>query len=114
MTLSEALDYIQSKHNNIEIVGNNEYDVGGLECRLNNHRICIGYRGNGEIVFYKCIVFNHKITSTYTGNCNCSYLTLNKIDELFDKFMKTYQEASMDLKEIIIDEKLEDVKKDFK
>ena len=64
-------------------------------------------------IFYKCIVFNHKVDSTYSGNWNCSYLTLNKIDELFDKFMKTYQEASMDLKEIIIDEKLEDVKKDF-
>ena len=114
MTLSEALDYIQSKNNNIEIVGNNRYDIGGLECRLDNHRFCIGYRGNNEIVFYRCTVFNHKVDSTYNGNWNCSYLTFKKIDEMFDKFMKTYQEASMDLKEIIIDEKLEDVKKDFK
>ena len=114
MTLSEALDYIQSKHNNIEIVGNNEYDVGELELRFNNHRICVGYKGNGEIVFYENIVFNHKVQSTYVGNWNCSYISFEKLDELYNQFMRTYQTASIDLKEIITDEKLDEIKKDFK
>ena len=112
MTLTEVINYIAGKHNNIEIVKNNEFDINGVVCMFNGLKICFGYP-NQEIVFYKNIVFNHTITNTYTGNYNSKYLTTEKIDEMYERFMTTYREASLDLKEIKLDENLEEIKKDF-
>lgn len=114
MTHEEVINYIAGKNNNIEIVKDSEFDDEGIACKFNGLRICIGYPTNKQVVFYKNIVYNHKVATTYTGNYNSSYLTTDKIDEMYERFMTTYQQASLDLKEIIIDENLEEIKKDFR
>ena len=100
MTLEKVIKYIAGKHNNIEIVNDNEYDIAGIVCMFNGLKICFGYP-NQEIVFYKNIVFNHTVATTYNGNFNSKYLTTDKIDELYERFMTTYLET------------IEEIKKDF-
>lgn len=112
MTLAEVINYIAGKHNNIEIVNNNEFDINGIVCMFNGLKICFGYP-NQEVVFYKNIVFNHTVETTYNGNFNSKYLTTDKIDELYERFMTTYREACLDLKEIKLEETIEEIKKDF-
>lgn len=112
MTLAEVINYIAGKHNNIEIVNDNEFDINGIVCMFNGLKICFGYP-NQEVVFYKNIVFNHTVASHYNGNFNSRDLTTDKIDTLYEIFMNTYRQASLDLKEIKLDENLEEIKKDF-
>jgi hypothetical protein len=112
MTLAEVINYIAGKHNNIEIVNDNEFDINGIVCMFNGLKICFGYP-NQEVVFYKNIVFNHKVSSNYNGNFNSRDLTTDKIDKLYEIFMNTYRQACLDLKEIKIDESIEEIKKDF-
>ena len=112
MTLAEVINYIAGKHNNIEIVNDNEFDINGIVCMFNGLKICFGYP-NQEVVFYKNIVFNHAIATSYTGNYNSRDLTTEKIDEMYEKFMNTYRQATLDLKEIKLDENLEEIKRDF-
>lgn len=112
MTLEKVINYIAGKHNNIEIVNDNEFDINGIVCMFNGLKICFGYP-NQEIVFYKNIVFNHTVATTYNGNFNSRDLTTDKIDILYEIFMNTYRQACLDLKEIKLDENLEEIKKDF-
>ena len=112
MTREEVINYIAGKHNNIEIVNDNEYNLDGIVCMFNGLKICFGYP-NQEIVFYKNIVFNHTVATTYNGNFNSKYLTTDKIDEMYERFMITYREACLDLKEIKFEETIEEIKKDF-
>lgn len=112
MTLAEVINYIAGKHNNIEIVNDNEFDINGIVCKFNGLKICFGYP-NQEIVFYRNIVFNHTVASHYNGNFNSRDLTTDKIDTLYEMFMNTYRQACLDLKEIKLDENLEEIKKDF-
>ena len=114
MTQEEVIKYIAGKNNNIEIVKDSEFDDDGIACKFNGLKFCYCYRNNQEVVFYKNIVFNHTITTAYTGNYTSSYLTTDKIDQMYEKFMTTYSQASLDLKEIIMDENLEEIKKDFR
>lgn len=113
MTINEVINYIAGKHNIIEIVNDDEFENDGIACKFNGLRICIGYPTNKQVVFYKNIVYNHKVATTYTGNYNISYLTTDKIDEMYERFMNTYRQACLDLKEIKLDENLEEIKKDF-
>lgn len=112
MTLAEVINYIAGKHNNIEIVNDNEFDINGIVCMFNGLKICFGYP-NQEVVFYRNIVFNHTVASHYNGNFNSRDLTTDKIDTLYEMFMNTYRQACLDLKEIKLDENLEEIKKDF-
>lgn len=112
MTLEKVINYIAGKHNNIEIVNDNEFDINGIVCMFNGLKICFGYP-NQEIVFYKNIVFNHTVATTYNGNFNSRDLNTDKIDILYEIFMNTYRQACLDLKEIKLDENLEEIKKDF-
>lgn len=112
MTLAEVINYIAGKHNNIEIVNDNEFDINGIVCKFNGLKICFGYP-NQEVVFYRNIVFNHTVASHYNGNFNSRDLTTDKIDTLYEMFMNTYRQACLDLKEIKLDENLEEIKKDF-
>jgi hypothetical protein len=112
MTLAEVINYIAGKHNSIEIVNVTEFEINGIACKFNGLKICFGYP-NQEVVFYKNIVFNHTVASHYNGNFNSKYLTTEKIDEMYEKFMNTYRQATLDLKEIKLDENLEEIKRDF-
>lgn len=113
MTQEEVIKYIAGKHNNIEIVNDNEFDINGIVCMFNGLKICFGYP-NQEVVFYKNIVFNHTVATTYNGNFNSRDLTTDKLDILYEIFMNTYRQACLDLKEIKLDENLEEIKKDFR
>lgn len=112
MTLAEVINYIAGKHNNIEIVNVTEFEINGIACKFNGLKICFGYP-NQEVVFYRNIVFNHTVASHYNGNYNSRDLTTDKIDKMYEIFMNTYRQACLDLKEIKIDESIEEIKKDF-
>ena len=113
MELNEVIEYIKSKNKAIVAENMNMYGVNGIVCRISNFKLCMGYRGAEDIVFYKAVVFNHEVTDSYMTNHKCYYLTKELLDKIYNNIMESYQEANKTFKEILVSERKQEIEKDF-
>ena len=113
MELNEVIEYIKSKNKAIVSENMNRYGVNGIVCRISNFKLCMGYRGAEDIVFYKAVVFNHEVTDSYMTNHKCYYLTKELLDKIYNNIIESYQQANKDFKEILVSERKLEIEKDF-
>lgn len=113
MELNEVIEYIKSKNKAIVTEYVTMYGVNGIVCRISNFKLCMGYRGAEDIVFYKAVVFNHEVTNSYLSNHKCHYLTKELLDKIYNTIIESYQEANKDFKEILVSERKLEIEKDF-
>ena len=113
MELNEVIEYIKSKNSAIVSENMTRYGIKGIVCSISNFKLCMGYRGAEDIVFYKAIVFNHEVTDSYLANHKCSYLTKELLDKIYNTIIESYQEANKQFKEILVCERKLEIEKDF-
>jgi len=113
MELNEIIEYIKSKNKAIVSENMSMYGIEGTVCRIANFKLCCGYRGAEDIVFYKAIVFNHEVTDSYLTNHKCHYLTKEMLDEIYNTIIESYQKANKLFKEILVSERKLEIEKDF-
>lgn len=113
MELNEVIEYIKSKNKAIVTENMNLYGIEGTVCRIAKFKLCCGYRGAEDIVFYKAVVFNHEVTDSYLSNHKCHYLTKELLDKIYNTIIESYQEANKNFKEILVSERKLEIEKDF-
>ena len=113
MELNEEIEYIKSKNKAIVSEYMSMYGFKGTVCRIADFKLCCGYCGAEDIVFYKAIVFNHEVTNSYLANHKCHCLTKELLDKIYNIIIESYQEANKNLKEILVSERKLEIEKDF-